>query len=150
MDKNVNTSKLIELLDVLLATNYTLQLKTQNFHWNVTGPNFGSLHSLFETQYNDLAQASDNIAERMRAINSKVEASFSHFMQITKIKEGSQLSKWTEMVEQLYKDHQLMSDLCKNAIIEAESLHDEATCNILEERMERHEKFSWMLRSTLE
>lgn len=134
----------------LLADTYTLYVKTQNFHWHVTGPNFYSLHKMFEEQYTELATATDTIAERIRALGQHAPASFEQFLKLTSIKEETLSIPANDMVKQLAKDHET---LCKTALAivpAAQAQKDEATLTLLIDRVESHEKTGWMLRSSME
>lgn len=133
-----------------LADTYTLYLKTQNFHWNVVGPNFHSYHLLFEEQYKELADANDVIAERMRAVKSHVPASFAHFMKLTSIKEENGTPGPKDMIKQLVKDNEIVTQHAYIILSMAQKAHDEGTMDLMIERIRAHEKAAWMLRSHLE
>jgi starvation-inducible DNA-binding protein len=137
-------------LSALLADSYTLLLKTQNFHWNVRGSNFQELHSLFETQYHDLVEAVDLIAERIRALGYYAPATFAQFNQLKTISEdaGEGLPSPT-MIAQLIEGHEAISSGARKLSLLTNQHHDEATLEILTERMKAHEKAAWMLRSLL-
>ncbi len=134
----------------LLADTYTLYLKTQNFHWNVTGPLFPALHALFETQYEELAEATDTIAERIRALGVLAPATFSEFLKLTSLKEGSSKLSAEDMVKALMKDHETISHHLLDVFEKANSADDQGTVDLLTERMRAHDKAAWMLRSSLE
>jgi len=138
-----------EGLDRLLADTYTLYLKTHNFHWNVTGPHFGSLHLLFETQYNELALAVDAIAERVRALGFTAPGSYKQFAQLTSIDEETGVPNATEMLRQLTQDNETVVRTARSAFAAAEKAGDQATMELLTQRMSIHEKTAWMLRSHL-
>lgn len=142
-------STCVEALQVLEADVYTLYLKTQYYHWNVTGPHFGSLHKLFDEQYHDLADAVDTIAERIRALDEVAPGSFKEFMALKTLEEAQPDLDALEMVEDLAQSHiavcELMTGICELA--EAEG--DEATLNLLGDRLEIHEKMCWMLKAHL-
>lgn len=138
-----------EGLDRVLADSYTLYLKTHNFHWNVTGPHFGSLHTLFETQYNELALAVDAIAERIRALGFTAPGSYKQFSQLTAIDEETGVPAATEMVRQLAADNETVVRTARAAFPAAERVGDQATMDLLTQRMAAHEKAAWMLRSHL-
>jgi len=135
----------------LLADSYTLYLKTHNFHWNVTGPQFNSLHLLFETQYTELADAVDEIAERIRALDFPTPASYAEFSKLTSIKEaaGRNPPKAEQMLEQLVKDHEIVIHTARTLFPQVEKAGDQATVDLLTRRIEIHEKNAWMLRSHL-
>ncbi len=145
-----NEQAVIKALTVLLADSYTLYLKTQNFHWNVTGPMFTTLHTLFETQYTDLALAVDEIAERIRALGAPVPGSFSEFAKIARVQEsvGPQAAK--SMITQLVADQVAVTNAARKVVEAAEPGADLATADLGTRRMDVHEKNAWMLRSHLE
>ena len=137
-------------LAVLLADSYTLYLKTHNFHWNVVGPMFQTLHLMFEQQYNELALAVDMIAERIRALGVPAPGSFADFGKLTAIKEAVGVPKAQNMIRQLLENHETVTLTAKNAFPAAELAGDQATMDLLTQRMQIHEKTTWMLRSLLE
>ncbi len=137
-------------LSRLLANTYTLYLKAQNFHWNVTGPHFHSLHRMFEEIYTSLAEAVDLIAERIRSLGQKAPASFSEFSKLASIHEEIGHPSATDMVKRLLEDHEKMIALIATLFPIAQDTKDEATLDLLINRTEEHEKTAWMLRSTLE
>ena len=138
-----------ENLKIALADTYALYLKTQNYHWNVTGPNFKPLHILFEEQYNDLALAVDLIAERIRALGEKAPATWGAYAKVTNIKDGDENAKANEMVKQLAEDQEILVNTLKNTVEVAQKAGDEVTIGIMVNRMEIHEKAAWMLRSSV-
>jgi len=140
----------VEALSKLLATTYTLYLKTQNYHWNVTGPMFNTLHSLFEDQYTEMAQAVDEIAERIRALGAFAPGSYSAFMAISTIKEEIGRPEATEMIANLTADHEAVAKLAHAVIDAAEPANDQASADLATRRLDVHEKNAWMLRSHLE
>jgi len=137
-------------LSRLLADTYTLYLKTHNFHWNVTGPQFTSLHALFETHYNELAIAVDDIAERIRALGEPAPGSYAQYGKLTEIDEETSVPTASEMVRQLARDHERVAKTARSIFPAADSGNDEVTADLLTQRMQVHEKTSWMLRSQLE
>ena len=139
----------IEALKTVLGDSYALYLKTQNYHWNVTGPNFGALHAMFQTQYEELAIAVDDIAERIRILGSKAPGSFTAFKALTKIAEGTGEEDATTMVKNLYGDHQLVLSSLKAALAAAQEAEDEGSIALLSERIPAHEKTVWMLGASL-
>lgn len=145
-----NGSNIIDGLSCLLADTYLLYLKTQNFHWNVTGPHFISLHHLFETQYEQLADAVDLLAERIRALQAPAPASFSEFLKLTSLEEADTGLSAEDMLSALLNDHETMAAACNRMIQAAEEEGDEVTVDMLIERKTEHDKTAWMLRSTLE
>ncbi|KTD74762.1 Dps family protein [Legionella waltersii] len=138
-------SKIVKSLEVALADTYALYLKTQNYHWHVTGPQFKSLHELFEMQYTDLAEAVDQIAERLRILGHKAPATFSEFIKLTSIKEGDSSLNANSMVGELAKDNMLLIKDLSQAIKLAQDSGDEGTAAVLSERVAAHEKAHWML-----
>lgn len=136
-------------LSKLLAESYTLFLMTHNFHWNVTGPMFQALHTMFEEQYTELFTAVDEIAERMRALGVFAPGSFSEFKALSSldIKEGVRDSN--EMIKHLVNGHETVIRTAREAFPAAEKAGDESTCDLLTQRMQLHEKTAWMLRSLL-
>lgn len=144
-----NTSQVTENLSHLLANTYAIALKTQNFHWNVTGPQFYSLHKLFEEQYDELIEATDEIAERIRALGKFAPASFSQFAKLSTIKDENSVPAATDMLKKLVKDHETIIEFIRDAIPHAEKAEDEATVDLLVTRIEVHEKTAWMLRSSI-
>jgi starvation-inducible DNA-binding protein len=136
-------------LSRLLADTYTLYLKTHNFHWNVTGPQFNSLHLMFEGQYTELALAVDVIAERIRALGEPAPGSYSAYAALSTIKEAVGVPDATEMVRILAEDQLAVVRTARSIFAGADDAHDEPTCDLLTQRMQVHEKTAWMLRSTL-
>jgi starvation-inducible DNA-binding protein len=149
-NKNNHAQKIADELMHFLADTYALYLKTQNFHWNVTGANFHSLHKMFEEQYNELATAVDIIAERIRSLRCNVPASFSQFMKLTSIKEVQGTPAAKDMLKLLMKDHETIVQHAYIVLTKAQKAHDEATIDLLIERIREHEKTIWMLRSSIE
>lgn len=137
-------------LSKLLADTYSLQLKTQNYHWNVSGPFFTTLHTLFETQYTELFAANDTLAERIRALGSKAPATYNEFLKLTTIKEGNSSLKAMDMVKDLLESHETVIKNARLIFPAAEGAGDEATVDLLTQRLEAHEKAAWMLRMHLE
>lgn len=142
--------KITHDLSRVLADTYTLYLKTQNFHWNVTGPTFRSLHLLFEEQYKELADALDEIAERIRMLGAPAPGSFAQFAQLTSIDEEKGQPEANEMVRQLVHDNETVIRVAREAIPAAEEAEDSGTADLLTDRLRAHEKAAWMLRSVLE
>lgn len=142
--------KLADGLAHLLADSYTLFLKTHNFHWNVKGPMFQTLHLMFETQYNELALAVDAIAERIRALGYPAPGTYQEFAKLTTIKEPQGVPGAREMIAQLVEGQESVIKTARSIIPVAETSHDEVTAGLVTARMEVHEKTAWMLRSLLE
>lgn len=139
----------IENLKSLLANSYALALKTQNYHWNVTGPNFKTLHVLFEEQYNDLSAAIDEIAERIRALGDKAPGSFKAYDKLSIIRDGDGELGPKEMLEDLSGGQMLVIDVLKKALVAAQDVGDEVTIGLIVDRMTEHEKALWMLQSSI-
>ena len=144
-----NRKKIADGLSRLLADNYSLYLKTHGFHWNVTGPMFNSLHAMFETQYNELWQANDVIAERMRSLDVFAPGSYSQFGKLTSIKEESGVPEWKDMVQQLVDGHETAARTGRDVFKIANEADDQPTADLVTQRLESHEKTAWMLRSLL-
>lgn len=136
-------------LSRLLADTYTLYLKTHNFHWNVTGPQFNSLHLMFEGQYTELALAVDLIAERIRALGVPAPGSYSAFAKLSSIDEADGNPPAEEMVAILAADQLAVVRTARSVFPMADAAHDEPTADLLTQRMQMHEKTAWMLRATL-
>ena len=135
----------------LLAGTYILQLKTQNYHWNVTGPHFAALHVLFGTQYDAIATAVDEVAERIRSIGHVTPGSFREFSSLSSIKEDkSQPEDWSEMVGNLAEDNEAIARECRESLHRVQKAGDEGSADLLIRRMQEHEKAAWMLRSLLQ
>jgi len=134
----------------LLADSYIIYLKTQGFHWNVVGPQFEPLHTLFQDQYTELAQAIDDVAERIRALGAKAPASFSEFKELTSISEETGAPAADAMIRQLLSDHTTAARTALQVVTAAESRGDVATADIATQRIEQHEKTAWMLSSMLQ
>ncbi|WP_049621629.1 Dps family protein [Frateuria defendens] len=137
-------------LSKLLADTYSLYLKTHSFHWNVTGPQFNSLHNMFETQYNELWLAADEVAERIRTLDVFAPGSYSQFGKLTSIKEEPGVPDWKAMVGQLVDGHEIAAATARGAIKVADKAGDEGTADMLTGRLKEHEKTAWMLRSLLQ
>ncbi len=137
-------------LSRLLADTYTLYLKTHNYHWNVTGPQFQTLHVMFEGQYNELALAVDAIAERIRSLGVKAPGTYAEFAKLTVIKETSGDINATEMLRELVQSHEAVVKTARSIFPIVDEAHDEPSADLLTQRMQIHEKTAWMLRSMLE
>jgi starvation-inducible DNA-binding protein len=136
-------------LSKLLADSYLLYLKTQNYHWNVTGKMFQPLHTLFEEQYIDLAEAVDQIAERIRALGEFAPGSFSAFTKVTSIKEENSIPIAEEMIHNLVIGNEAVVKTAREIINLCDEAEDDVTTDLMIERMQRHEKNAWMLRSMI-
>lgn len=137
-------------LSRLLADSYTLYLKTHNYHWNVTGPMFNTLHLMFEQQYTELAMAVDLIAERIRALGYPAPGSYKAYAALTSIEEETGTPTAEEMIRQLVKGQEAVVRTARAVFPIAEAANDEPTADLLTQRMQIHEKNAWMLRSLLE
>ncbi|MEM7054789.1 MAG: Dps family protein [Pseudomonadota bacterium] len=137
-------------LSRLLADSYSLYIKTHNYHWNVTGPQFQSLHALFEQHYTELAGAVDEIAERIRALGHYAPGSYTAFSALTSIEEESGHPEAEQMVRNLVVGHETVARTAREAFAPADEAGDEPSCDLLTQRMQFHEKTAWMLRSMLE
>lgn len=142
--------KIVDGLSRVLADTYTLYLKTHNFHWNVTGPMFQTLHLMFEGQYTELAQAVDLIAERIRALGSPAPGTYTEFAKLSSVKEPSGVPNALDMIRQLVEGQEAVVRTARAMFDDVDRAHDEPTADLLTQRMQVHEKNAWMLRSLLE
>ncbi len=133
----------------VLADSYTLYLKTHNYHWNVTGPLFSTLHVMFETQYTELAQAVDEIAERIRALGYPAPGSYRDYAGLTSIDEDTDAPDAETMIRRLVAGQEAVVRTARQVFPLADEAHDEPTADLLTQRMQVHEKNAWMLRSLL-
>jgi starvation-inducible DNA-binding protein len=135
----------------LLADTYTLYLTTHNFHWNVTGPQFNSLHAMFMTQYTELWNAVDPIAERIRALGHPAPGSYAQFTKLSSLPDVPAVPpKAEEMVRVLMQGHEAVARTAREAFPAAERANDQPTADLLTQRLDIHEKTAWMLRSVLD
>ncbi|AWK87577.1 Dps family protein [Azospirillum thermophilum] len=139
-----------EGLSKVLADTFALYLKTHSFHWNVTGPMFNTLHTMFMEQYTELWNALDEIAERIRALGYPAPGSFSQFAALASIKEETAVPKANEMIRQLVEGHEAVARTARAVFPTAEKADDQPTADLLTQRLQIHEKTAWMLRSLLE
>jgi starvation-inducible DNA-binding protein len=139
-----------EGLSRVLADTYTLYLKTHNFHWNVTGPMFQTLHLMFEQQYNELALAVDLVAERIRALGYPAPGSYAQFAELSSITEAQGVPKAEDMIRQLVNGQEALVRTLRSVFTTAEHASDQVTLDLLTQRLQVHEKTAWMLRSLLE
>ena len=144
-DRNAITAGLAHLL----ADTYTLYLKTHNYHWNVTGPMFQTLHLMFETEYNELALAVDLIAERIRALGAPAPGSYREFGVLSAVSEEDDHPDATEMIRRLVAGQETVARTARSLFPIVEAAHDEPTADLLTQRLHIHEKTAWMLRSLL-
>lgn len=145
-----NRKDIAKGLSHLLADTYTLYLKTHNFHWNVTGPHFQTLHIMFEGQYNELALAVDAIAERIRSLGEKAPGSYAEFSKLTSIKENTGNLSAEKMIAELVQGQEQVAKTARSIFPIADKANDEPTADLLTQRLQIHEKTAWMLRSLLE
>ena len=153
MDTGINTedrAKIVESLSTVLADAYMLYLKTHNFHWNVTGPMFSTLHVMFEEQYTEQWNALDDIAERIRALGHFAPATSKRYAELSNIKEEPEVLSAKEMIRQLVEGNEILVRTMREGVKVADELDDFPTADMLTTRMEVHEKNAWMLRSFLE
>jgi starvation-inducible DNA-binding protein len=141
--------KIVDGLSKLLADSYMLYLKTHNFHWNVEGPMFNTLHLMFMDQYTELWNALDLIAERIRALGSYAPGSYKKFAQLSSIPEADEHVPAKEMIKQLLHGHETVAKTVRTIFPVAEAGSDEATLDLFTQRLQIHEKTAWMLRSML-
>jgi starvation-inducible DNA-binding protein len=144
-----NRREIAEGLSRLLADPYPLYLKTHNYHWNVTGPMFQTLHLMFEQQYDELALAVDLIAERIRALGFPAPATYRQFLELSSIKEDEGVPAAQEMIRNLVQGHEAVARTARSVFTTADEANDQPTADLLTERMQVHEKTAWMLRSLL-
>lgn len=149
IDQN-DRKQLAEGLSRVLADTYTLYLKTHNFHWNVTGPMFQTLHLMFETQYTELAVAVDDIAERIRSLGYPAPGTYKQYAELSSIKEEDGIPAAEDMIKQLVEGQEAVVKTARALYPIVEKASDEATGDLLTQRIQIHEKTAWMLRSLLE
>ena len=148
--KEEDRKKIAQGLSKFLADTYTLYLKTHNFHWNVTGPMFQTLHLMFEQHYNELWMAVDLIAERIRALGVLAPATYAEFSALSSIREQKGPVKAEDMIRSLVEGHEAVIRTARLVFPLAENSGDQVTMDLLTQRMQIHEKTAWMLRSLLE
>jgi starvation-inducible DNA-binding protein len=148
--KDKDRKEIADGLSRLLADTYTLYLKTHNFHWNVTGPMFQTLHLMFETQYNELALAVDQIAERIRALGYPAPGTYADYVKLSSIKETAGVPKAEKMIELLVEGQEAVARTARSIFPIIDKVSDEPTADLLTQRMQVHEKTAWMLRSLLD
>ena len=142
--------KIVRGLSALLADSYTLYLMTHNFHWNVTGPQFNSLHLMFMGQYTEQWNALDIIAERIRALGHPAPGTYKEFLKLASIKEVEGAPKSDEMIRHLVAAQEATARTARKLFPVVEAAGDQPTADLLTQRLEIHEKTAWMLRSLLE
>jgi len=143
-------AKIVDGLNHLLADTYTLYLKTHNFHWNVTGPMFQTLHLMFMDLYNEQWMAVDLIAERVRALGFPAPGSYKEFASLTRVKDSEGRISAKEMIRQVVEGQEIVVRTAREVFPVAEKANDQPTLDLLTQRMQIHEKNAWMLRSLLE
>jgi starvation-inducible DNA-binding protein len=148
--KEKDRKAIAEGLGKFLADSYTLYLKTHNYHWNVTGPMFNTLHLMFEQQYTELALAVDLIAERIRALGHPAPASYKAYSKLTDIEEETGVPSAQEMIRRLVAGQETVVRSARKLFPTVDKAKDEPTADLLTQRMQIHEKNAWMLRSLLE
>ncbi len=149
MENTKNAEHTISLSKVLAET-YTLYLKTQNYHWNVRGPMFQTLHTMFEAQYTEMALSIDEIAERIRSLGVRAPGSYSEFANLSEVKEDTSWPKAMDMVKNLLGSHQQVSKTIKKSLMISEEGGDQPTADLLTARLQSHEKTIWMLKALSE
>ncbi len=152
MDIGISTEhreKIVKGLSALLADSYSLYLMTHNFHWNVTGPQFNSLHTMFMTQYTEQWNALDIIAERIRALGYPAPGTYKEFAKLTSIKEVDGVPNATDMVKHLVQAQETTARTARSLFAIVDEANDQPTADVLTQRLNVHEKTAWMLRSLL-
>ena len=147
--KEADRAKIAQGLSRVLADTYTLYLKTHNFHWNVTGPMFQTLHLMFEQQYNELALAVDLIAERIRALGFPAPGTYRAFAELSSIRETDGVPPAEDMIRELVAGQEAVVKTARSVFPLVEKVNDEPSADLLTQRMQVHEKTAWMLRSLL-
>ena len=142
--------KIADGLSRVMADTYTRYLKTHNYHWNVTGPMFQTLHLMFEVQYNELWLAVDLLAERIRSLGFQAPGTYQQFAKLTSIEDEEGVPVATQMIRDLVKGHERVAKTAREAFPAADKVSDESTADLLTQRLQIHEKTAWMLRSLLE
>ncbi len=145
-----NREQIAGALSKVLADTYTLYMKTHNFHWNVKGPMFQTLHLMFEQHYNELWLAVDAVAERNRALGFPAPGTYKQFVALSSIKEDDGVPKAEDMIRRLVEGHETTARTAREAFKLAAEINDQPTCDLLTQRMQIHEKTAWMLRSLVE
>lgn len=145
-----NRKAIADGLSAVLADTFALYIKTHGFHWNVTGPMFNTLHTMFMQQYTELWNALDEIAERIRALGYPAPASFSQFAKLTSVTEETGVPRAEDMIRQLVEGHETVARTARRIFPLAEEANDQPTADLLTQRLQIHEKTAWMLRSLLE
>jgi len=147
--KDQQRQRITQGLSALLADSYMLYIKTHNFHWNVEGPMFNTLHVMFMDQYTELWNSLDLIAERIRSLGEYAPGSYKEFSKLTSITESDKVPKADKMIRELIEGHEIVIQTARKLLGPADEASDEVTCDLLTQRLQVHEKTSWMLRSLL-
>ncbi len=147
--KEADRKKIADGLSRLLADSYILYLKTHSFHWNVEGPMFNTLHQMFMDEYTELWNALDLIAERIRALGFYAPGSYKKYSELSSISEAEDTMPAQNMIHQLLEGHEAVAKTARSVLPVAEAANDEATLDLLTQRLQLHEKTAWMLRSLL-
>lgn len=142
-------SEIAEGLARVLADTYTLYLKTHNYHWNVTGPHFAALHAMFEEQYRELWAATDEIAERIRALGKYAPGTYAEYSKLTSIQEDNGVPSAEQMLKNLVKGHEQVAKTARDLFKLASEADDEVTADLMVQRMDASEKTAWMLRASV-
>ena len=135
-------------IKTLLANTYTLYLKTHGYHWNVEGPHFQQLHTLFMEQYTEMWTAVDELAERIRALGEYAPSSYAEMAALSSLEEETGQPDWKTMVKNLAKGHEAVAKSAREVLRVAEEIGDDATADVIAPRITLHEKTAWMLRAT--
>ncbi|MDA0694687.1 MAG: DNA starvation/stationary phase protection protein [Proteobacteria bacterium] len=148
--KQANREQIVAGLHVLLVNSYTLYLKTHNYHWDMTGPMFNTLHLMFEQQYTELAAAVDQIAERIRALGAFAPGSYTEYARLTSIPEDETVPDAETMIKNLVAGQETLARQARDVMATVGESRDEPTADLLTQRMQVHEKNAWMLRSLIQ
>ncbi len=142
-------AQVCQKLSHILSDTFVLYVKTLNFHWNMTGPQFFMYHKLLQEQYEGLQEAADELAERIRMLNEKAPGSMQEFLKKSCLKESKTNLTQKQMVQELVKVHESLVEHCRDAIVFTDSINDQGTSDLLVDRMRDHDKQAWLLRSHL-
>jgi len=145
----MSNENVVKNLKVLLADSYMLMLKTHNYHWNVTGPQFHAVHGLFEGQYTELFEAVDEIAERIRMLGEKTPGTFKAYAEVTSIKDGNENASMADMLKEILADQSKLVASAKAVLEAAQEAGDEVSADLAIQRMASHEKTVWMMKSSM-
>ena len=148
--KQADREQIVAGLHVLLVNSYTLYLKTHNYHWDMTGPMFNTLHLMFEQQYTELAAAVDQIAERIRALGAFAPGSYTEYARLTSIPEDETVPDAETMIKNLVAGQETLARQARDVMATVGESRDEPTADLLTQRMQVHEKNAWMLRSLIQ